>query len=196
MAVERVKGLDDLKRKFREIPRVLRTRLLRNWLAAGARLVRDEAKRLAPVLKKPARYRKPGTVRDAIRVRTSKAARRAGDVGVFVNVKPVATGKTAEGVKRRGAKSAIDPFYWRWLEFGRAARRATGSRSRVARVKVGNVEVLKGVRFRRALRAVSSLPALKFLTRSAGKLPDALRLFETRAAAWFAKTNTGKIPPT
>jgi hypothetical protein len=33
-------------------------------------------------------YRKPNTVKQAIRVRTSKADRRAGDVGVFVNVRP------------------------------------------------------------------------------------------------------------
>lgn len=115
-------GLDDLKAKLSEIPKVLRRRLLRNWLAAGGRVVRDEAKRNAPVLAASSRtapYRKPGTVRDAISVRTSKLSRRRGDVGVFVNVKPAKSGQ-------RGAKSPNDPYYWRWLEFGSKFARAFG----------------------------------------------------------------------
>ena len=82
---------------------------------AGAREVRDVAKRNAPVMtlgtSLNAPYRKPGTVKQAIRVRTSKADRRAGDVGVFVNVRPAKAGQ-------RGAKNPNDPFYWRFLEFG------------------------------------------------------------------------------
>jgi HK97 gp10 family phage protein len=110
-----VKGLDELKRKLADVPKAMRKRVLRNALAAGAREVRDVAKRNAPVmtlgtsLKAP--YRKPGTVKQAIRVRTSKADRRAGDVGVFVNVRPAKSGQ-------RGAKNPNDPFYWRFLEFG------------------------------------------------------------------------------
>jgi len=113
--VVRIEGLDELKRKLAEVPKAMRKRVLRNALAAGAREVRDVAKRNAPVmtlgtsLKAP--YRKPGTVKQAIRVRTSKADRRAGDVGVFVNVRPAKSGQ-------RGAKTPNDPFYWRFLEFG------------------------------------------------------------------------------
>ena len=113
--VVRIEGMDEFKRKLAEVPKAMRKRVLRNALAAAAREVRDVAKRNAPVmtlgtsLKVP--YRKPGTVRDAIRVRTSKADRKAGDVGVFVNVRPA---KAAN----RGAKNPNDPFYWRWLEFG------------------------------------------------------------------------------
>lgn len=93
--------------------------MLRNALAAGARLVRDEAKRNAPVMSSAAQapYRKPGTVKTAIKVRTSKLDRRAGNVGVFVNVKPAKAGQ-------RGAKNPSDPFYWRWLEFGTKKMRA------------------------------------------------------------------------
>ena len=110
-----VKGLDDLKRKLEQLPKAMRMRVLRNALAAGAREVRDDARRNAPVLtlgttlKAP--YRKPDTVKKAIAVRTSRADRKAGDVGVFVNVRPAKKGQ-------RGAKSKNDPFYWRWLEFG------------------------------------------------------------------------------
>jgi len=113
--VVRIEGLDELKRKLAEVPKAMRKRVLRNALAAGAREVRDVAKRNAPVMtlgtSLSAPYRKPGTVKQAIRVRTSKADRRAGDVGVFVNVKPAKAGQ-------RGAKNPNDPFYWRFLEFG------------------------------------------------------------------------------
>jgi HK97 gp10 family phage protein len=111
----RIDGLDEFKRKLSEVPKAMRKRVLRNALAAGAREVRDVAKRNAPVLtlgtSLKAPYRKPGTVKQAIRVRTSKADRRAGDVGVFVNVRPAKAGQ-------RGAKNPNDPFYWRFLEFG------------------------------------------------------------------------------
>lgn len=108
-----VVGIEELAAKIRGIAPAMRKKVLRNALAAGARLVRDDAKRNAPVLSgaTKAPYRKRGTVRDAIRVRTSKSARRAGDVGVFVNVKP------AKGADR-GGKNQNDPFYWRFLEFG------------------------------------------------------------------------------
>ena len=113
--VVRIEGLDELKRKLAEVPKAMRKRVLRNALAAGAREVRDVAKRNAPVMtlgtSLSAPYRKPGTVKQAIRVRTSKADRRAGDVGVFVNVKPAKAGQ-------RGARNPNDPFYWRFLEFG------------------------------------------------------------------------------
>jgi HK97 gp10 family phage protein len=114
MAAEQITGLRDFQSKLREIPKTLRRRVLRNALAAGARIVRDEAKRQAPVLSPENRsvpYRTPGTVRRAISVRTSKADRREGNVGVFVNVRPAKSGA-------RGAKSPSDPFYWRFLEFG------------------------------------------------------------------------------
>ena len=113
--VVRIEGLDNLKRKLAEVPKAMRKRVLRNALAAGAREVRDVAKRNAPVMtlgtSLNAPYRKPGTVKQAIRVRTSKADRRAGDVGVFVNVRPAKSGQ-------RGARNPNDPFYWRFLEFG------------------------------------------------------------------------------
>jgi HK97 gp10 family phage protein len=112
-----VRGIPDLRAALEGIAPKLRRRALRNALAAGARVVRDEARRRAPVLRVTGhmrkQVRKPGTVRDAISVRTSKAARKAGDVGVFVNVRPAKRGQ-------RGAKNPNDPFYWRFLEFGTA----------------------------------------------------------------------------
>ena len=118
-----ITGLPELKKALAEIPNKLRVRALRNALAAGARVVQKEARRLTPVLKLSTLsgryafrkgYRKPGTVRKAISVRTSKVARRGGDVGVFVNVRPAKRGA-------RGGRNPRDPFYWRWINFGTAS---------------------------------------------------------------------------
>lgn len=108
---QQIQGFDDLAAKLREIPKALRKRVLRNALAAGGRLVRDAARASAPVLQAPTPYRTLGLLKKQIVVRTSKASRRAGDVGVFVNVRPAKSGQ-------RGAKSRTDPFYWRFVNFG------------------------------------------------------------------------------
>lgn len=170
-----VRGLEDFKRAAVAIPAALRKRVLRNALAAGARLVRDEARRNAPVLslgnQLKAPYRKSGTVRDAISVRTSKADRKAGDVGVFVNVRPLpgnkwkrSSYKSLSGVTRtkwllvkkseRSAKNPDDPYYWRWLEFG-----------------------------------TKYMPARPFLRPAARRLHDALGVFETKIADWVKSVN-------
>ncbi len=112
----RVDGLDEAIAALRALPARLRKRALRNALAAGGRVIRDVARRGAPVINPAAApvlkgWRKPGTLKRAIVVRTSKAARRAGDLGVFVNVRPAKAGQ-------RGAKNPLDPFYWRFVEFG------------------------------------------------------------------------------
>jgi len=139
----RVGGMDDVVAALRSIPDKLRRRALRNALAAGGRVFRDEARRLTPALEKPEYMangmirRAPGTVRKAISVRTSKIARRRRDVGVFVNVRP------AKGALR-GANKPFDPFYWRFLEFGtkkmpkaemltKAAKKAGDALARVER---------------------------------------------------------------
>lgn len=177
-----VKGLDELKRKLADVPKALRKRVLRNALAAGAREVRDVAKRNAPVLtlgtSMKAPYRKPGTVKDAISVRTSKRDKRQGDVGVFVNVRPLPGNKykrettqtlfrgkvtTYKLIKKseRGAKNPDDPYYWRWLEFG-----------------------------------TKKMAARPFLQKSIAALPKALGIFEQRIAKWINEANlSGKITP-
>lgn len=119
----KVRGIPDLKRELAGIVPKLRVRVLRNALAAGARVVQRAARGAAPIISATSRavrkgYRRPGTARKAISVRTSKIARRSGDVGVFVNVRPA---KNAA----RGAKSPADPFYWRFIEFGTS----TGTRA-------------------------------------------------------------------
>jgi HK97 gp10 family phage protein len=125
-----VTGIPDLKAALANVHAQLKRRVLRNALAAGARVVRDDARQNTPVINvasAPVRRgeRKPGTVRQAIVVRTSKQARREGNVGVFVNVRPAKRGA-------RGAKNPNDPFYWRWLEFGTKFMQPRGFLQRAA----------------------------------------------------------------
>jgi HK97 gp10 family phage protein len=117
----KITGIQDIKEALAGIVPKLRRRALRNALAAGARVVRDRARSAAPVLSTAAPavrrgWRTPGLLRKQIVVRTSKVARRAGDVGVFVNVRP------AKG-PARGTYSPLDPYYWRWQEFGTVRQR-------------------------------------------------------------------------
>lgn len=172
----RIHGIEDLKNKLLALPKQLRTKVLRNALSAGARIVRDDAKQNAPVLSadlRQAPFRKPGTVRDAIRVRTSKRDRKAGDVGVFVNVKPAPQGQ-------RGAKSKTDPFYWRWLEFGwNAAKRGESKRDRRKLNKSG---------------ATKRIAGRKFLTNATGKLGQALGVFQLQLGRWIEKVNATGNP--
>ena len=140
MAVEftaKIRGADEIIAAYKALVPKLRRRIMRNSLAAGARVFRDTAKRLAPVLRTTTYsgasaikrgVRKPGTLRNAIRVRTSKRATRAGDVGVFVNVVP------AKGAVR-GARSPGDPFYWRFQEFGTRFMRAANFLTIAGRTK-------------------------------------------------------------
>jgi len=174
-----LKGFDELAAKLRGIVPALRKKVVRNALAAGARLVRDDARRNVPVLSPSVRapYRTPGLLKKSLVVRTSKEARKAGDVGVFVNVRPAkgakykATTRRVLGLKvrssklvrasQRGAKSKLDPFYWRFVNFGTV-----------------------------------KMPARPFLTNAARQLPAALRVFQDHMAKWFTKTNaTGKMQP-
>lgn len=126
-----VRGISDLNQALRDLAPKLRKRAILNALRASGRVFRDEARRLTPVLAVPVYKRNgmlrraPGTVRKAISVRTSKTARRNGDLGVFVNVRP------AKGTYR-GADKPFDPFYWRWLEFGARGRPGAGMLQKAA----------------------------------------------------------------
>lgn len=183
MVEAKVTGLPDFKAALLSLPEKLRKRALRNALAAGARVVRDAARVQTPVLTPGnallAPYRKPGTVKKAIVVRTSKRDRRAGDVGVFVNVRP------AKGAAR-GAKSRDDPFYWRWLEFGwNPAGNATGGRGKA------------GQRRRRELNRSTDAKirsGFRFLQAGAAKLNEALTVFKAKLQPAIDKLNRGQTP--
>lgn len=174
-----VHGLPDLRAQLAGVVPKLRRQALRNALAAGARLVRNAAQAAAPVLQGPARYRVAGTLRDAIRVRTSKRDRRTGDVGVFVNVRPAKRGQ-------RGAKSGADPFYWRFLEFGwtpaTGPRRGPGAASRRRAVR------------RASPGAAPAVPGRRFLQAAAAQLGAALEVFKARIGPAIDKLNRRQTP--
>lgn len=183
MITATVTGLPDLKAALAGIAPKLRVRALANALRAGAREVQKAARSKAPVINSTAPavrkgYRKPGTVRQAISVRTSKIARRRGDVGVFVNVRPAKGGK-------RGSKSPHDPYYWRWVEFGTQPH-SKGSRS--SYLSSGKL------RTRRHKVSTGSTPAFRFLQYGATRLSAALAIFRQTIGPAIAKLNKPKAP--
>lgn len=110
-------GVDELRRSLADAAKTIRTKAVRAALRKGAATITKEARVLAPVLAAPTKTRKPGTVRKAIVARPSKFARRAGDEGIFIGVRPL-RGARQKKLGRAGAKNPNDPFYWRFLEFG------------------------------------------------------------------------------
>ena len=62
-----IKGLREIQRAMLQLPQRLDNKLLNQGLIAGARVVRDEARRRAPVLKMPDPRRRAGTLRRSIR---------------------------------------------------------------------------------------------------------------------------------
>lgn len=167
--IVKVHGLADLRRELKAVPGELRKHL-RQALMAGARQVRDDARRAAPVLRTSTRHgasalsrgvRAAGTLRKSIVARTSKLARRRGDVGVFVNVKPL------RGAGRSG-NNPKDPFYWRWMEFGWRPGVAKG-----------------GVRGRRR-----EVPGRRFLQGAASRLQSVVPVIEERLSRAVATLNT------
>lgn len=181
--VARLTGLAEVRQALLGLPAKLRRGALRAALQAGARVIRDEARRRAPVLKASTFYgasalkrnvRAVGTLKKAISVRTSKASTRRGDVGVFVNVRPLKNG---------GVKNPKDPFYWRWLEFGwNPASGATGGKG------------AKGKRTRRLLAkrgAAKAKPGASFLRNAVtGKQGEAIRTIERTLGPAIQKLNT------
>ncbi len=120
-----VAGVAALRDEMAKLAPELRRGPARRALMAGAKPVLAKAIAETPMLSKDIylrgkMIRRAGTLRRALRIRSSKDVNRTGDVGVFVNIKPlsksgVANFKAATG--RRGADNPDDPFYWRWVHF-------------------------------------------------------------------------------
>ena len=133
-----ITGLDDLRAVLAEIPAQMRKKVIMTALRKAARVPLQIARREVPVMssseaaKNP--YRTAGLLKNRLTVRVSKASRSAGNIGVFINVRPAdgAKFKTQKnnilGIKwksktqtrqsNRGAKSKLDPYYWKFQEFG------------------------------------------------------------------------------
>lgn len=112
-----INGVNELKRALLGIPDRLRKRGLLRALRDSAAPLRAAAKARAPVLKRATKYRKRGTVRRSIAIRTSKIAAKGGNVGVFVGVRPL-RGTRQKTLGAAGTKNPNDPYYWIFPEFG------------------------------------------------------------------------------
>lgn len=156
-----VQGLPELRQALAALPDKIKRQALAKALRQSGSVIKDEARRGAPVLDLTKRgnlsavrrgVRKPGTLKNAIVVRVSKAAKRGGDVGVFINVRPAngtvyraatasvggAKGKARYVAKasQRGANSPNDPYYWRFQEFGTKHKSGKGFLQKAAN-KIG-----------------------------------------------------------
>jgi HK97 gp10 family phage protein len=188
-----IKGLAEFRVQMAQLPNKMQRGALRAMMRDAMKLVRDDARANAPklttpVLKNGVPTRLPGTLRNAISVRASKAEDKAGNVGVFVNVRPLKGNTyrragsyvTPDGQKKnrylltkksqRGAENPRDPYFWRWIEFGTKARKTKSG------------------------KALGAVRPYKFLQGAADKLQAAADKLSVNLQAWVAKANnTGRI---
>ncbi len=114
----KLEGVDELKAAMANAAAQIRKKAVRAALRKAARVIQDDARVRAPVLMVPTPYRATGTVKRRITVRASKFARKTGDEGVYINVRPLRGKAQVTKFGRAGAKNPNDPFYWYFLEFG------------------------------------------------------------------------------
>lgn len=160
-------GIDDFNRALAELTQDLRKKVVRSALRAGMKPIIAHAKAHAPELKTPHPYRIKGLLRSRITVATSRIARSRGEIGVFMKPMP------AKGVTR-GAKSPLDPFYYRFVAGGFHAvgrRRVAGGRltrklNLAARVRQGTARFVEGNDFIGAAFRAKGDEALAVFTRT------------------------------
>lgn len=120
-------GLQELKATLKDLPARLGERVVRGALRAAGEVIHEDAQSRVPILEEPDPRRKPGVVRDALKVRRSKKD----PYGVFVGVKPLGKRKVKEfiasehragkrGKQVKSSNNPDDPWYWIFLEFGTA----------------------------------------------------------------------------
>lgn len=107
-----VSGLAEVERLLNTVSADLRGGVVRKALIDGGKIMVADAKRRAPVLRTKHSRRRPGVLRDAIKIRSSKFAKgQAGVIGVYIRV-------SASKGKRRKAPISGDPFYSTFVEAG------------------------------------------------------------------------------
>lgn len=121
----KVTGIDSLREELAKLAPELRRGPAQRALRAGAAPVLATALAATPILaadiyRRGHLIRSRGTLRRSLKIRSSKDTNKTGDVGVFVNIKPLTRGaiaafKSATG--RPGGENAADNFYWRWVTF-------------------------------------------------------------------------------
>lgn len=125
MKVEiKVHGLREIEQAMKALPGRMDKKLLDKGLVAGARLVRDEAKALVPLLKEPDARRVRGTIQRAIHAGRVRPTRYRATV--WVRVRQLTKGQIRRfkrtqlrhNKRARAALNPNDPFYWFFVEFG------------------------------------------------------------------------------
>ena len=91
-----IQGLAELERFMAQFPEKIQARVARNAMAAGARVIRDEAKKIVPV--------RTGALRRSIR----SGSKRERDGMVTATIR----------AGRRGKKTDNTPFYAHMVEYG------------------------------------------------------------------------------
>lgn len=125
MARSEVKGLSDVLTRMARQEQKMRIRTIRKAAVIGANDIRDEAKRIAPVLQVPTKNRTRGTVKAALRSKGRVQPDKSYEVTVWVKgLSKDAKAKFKSESGLAGSKNPKDPFYWWFLEFGTAKMQA------------------------------------------------------------------------
>lgn len=153
----RISGLAELNQALSELPQRLARNVLRGSVAAGAAVVRQEARQRAPRYEGQvaAGHPPPGTLKRAI---YSAQARRLSSLLQQVYQIGVVSGKRA---KRSGRKSgrAADAYYWRFVEFGTVKMAARPFlRPAFEAKKLDAIEAIRAYMAQRIPREVAQLP--------------------------------------
>lgn len=125
MADHTVKGIEGLRAALLALAPDLRKGPARRALVKGAEPVLARAIAETPSLKADIyrggrMVRRAGALRRALRIRSSKDVNRTGDVGVFVNIKPLSKGAIADfkaATGRRSSENENEVYFWRWVHF-------------------------------------------------------------------------------
>lgn len=111
----RIEGLDALRRKLATLPLRVERNVMRRAVAAGAAVIRDEARTRAPVYHGDVAkgHPPPGTLKKAIWQKFIPEASRNGRTVFYVGVR---RGKLRQQIGK--SQSNQDAYYWWFVEFG------------------------------------------------------------------------------
>lgn len=120
-----VGGLRALAEELAKLAPDLRRGPAARALRAGAqpvlqRAIAETPQLSADIFKRGKMIRRAGTLKRALKIRASKDVNRTGDVGVFINYKPLAKSAIQafkDNTARNAADNPDDPYYFRWVIF-------------------------------------------------------------------------------
>lgn len=110
-------NLPDFRRQLAELGQRMERRIVARATRAAGTIFRDQARRLAPVLKTPDPRRIRGLLARRIFVGRSRFGQK-GQVFYYVGVRTAVRRSNVQKLKVKRSGRAADPFYWRFLEGG------------------------------------------------------------------------------